>query len=315
MSQSISVVEPVRQAIETTRQMLFAPFDMVKWLGLGFTAWLAMLGNNGNPLANLCNLTNDHAGAADPFQAAWGWTLEHMLLAILIASCIGIFILVLSLVVAWINSRGKFMFLDNVIHGRAEIAEPWGRTRPQGNSYFLFSICLGLAALTVMAVILLIGGLIAMPDIKQEQFGAHAVIAIGLGGLLFMLYLVVLGCVATFLEDFIVPIMALRSCRVLAAWSEFFALFKAHTGTFILYLLFKTVLAMAVGVICLIFFCCLCCVMWIPYVSTVILLPFIVFMRCYSLHFLEQFGARYQLFQRESREYLAVDQEPPPTPA
>jgi len=206
------------------------------------------------------------------------------------------------------------MFLDNVVRDRAEIAEPWQRNRVQGNSYFLFSIGFGLAALATLGVILLIGSLIAMPDITRQHFGANAVAAIVLGGLLFVLYMITLTGVLVFLEDFVVPLMFLRSCRALAAWSEFFDLFKAHTGSFILYLLFKIVLGWALGAISLIVFCCLCCVMWIPYVSTVILLPLFVFLRCYSLHFLEQFGGQYRLFQLDSMDYLAVAREPSSKP-
>jgi len=68
MSQLISVIAPVSRAIDTTRQLLFAPFAMVKWLALGFTAWLAMLGGNGS----MANFGNFFSGPhdAEPLQAA-----------------------------------------------------------------------------------------------------------------------------------------------------------------------------------------------------------------------------------------------------
>ncbi len=311
MTQSISVIEPVQRAIATTRRLLFAPFDLLKWLGLGFTAWLAML-NDSSPAANLANLPGQRP-CGQSFQTASEWILAHLALVIALAACIGVFILALALVSAWVGSRGKFMFLDNVARNRGEIAEPWRRTRVQGNSYFLFSIGFGLAALAVLGIIALTGVLIAIPDITRHQFGVNAIAALALGGLLLMLYIIVLTCVLIFLEDFIVPIMALRAGRALAAWSEFFDLFKAHTGAFIRYLLFKIVLGWAAGAISLIFCCCLCCVMWMPYVGTVILLPLFVFLRCYSLHFLEQFGGRYRLLPGEEATYLAVAHEPPPS--
>ena len=313
MSPSISVIEPVSRAMTTVKQILFSPFDMVKWLGLGFTAWLAML-SNGSPTFNLGNFWNNESGR-QPFQEVWNWTLNHVMLVVALAVCIGVFVLVLSLIVAWVSSRGKFMFLDNVIHNRAEIVAPWKGYRIQGNSYFLFSICFGLASLAVFGIILLISVLIAMPDITQQHCGINAVCAISLGSVLFLVYVITLTCVMMFLEDFIVPIMALRSCRTLAAWRLFFDLFKTHTGTFILYLLFKIVLGWAVGAISMMLCCFLCCVMWIPYIGTVILLPLFVFLRCYSIHFLEQFDDSYRLFKRESTDYISVSREPPLTPA
>lgn len=312
MSQSISVIEPVSRAMTTVKQILFSPFDMAKWLGLGFTAWLAMLGN-GSPTFNTGNFWNNKSGG-QPLQEVWNWILTHLALVISLAVCIGVFVLVVSLIVAWVSSRGKFMFLDNVIHNRAEIVAPWKGYRIQGNSYFLFSICFGLASLAVFGIILLVSVLIAMPDITQQHFGVNAICAISLGGVLFLVYVITLTCVMMFLEDFIVPLMALRSCRMLAAWRLFFDLFKAHTGAFILYLLFKTVLGWAVGAISMMLCCFLCCVMWIPYIGTVILLPLFVFLRCYSIHFLEQFGDSYRLFNRESTDYISVTKEPPPIP-
>jgi len=39
-----------------------------------------------------------------------------------------------------LRSRGKFMFLDNVVHDRAEVSQPWQDFRRLGNSLFLGSI-------------------------------------------------------------------------------------------------------------------------------------------------------------------------------
>ncbi len=304
MSQPVSVIAPVRSAIDTTRRLLFAPFDLVKWLGLGFTAWLAMLSDGGWP-ANFGNLLGGPPDA-QPFQAASAWIQAHVVLVVALAACAGVAILAAALAVAWVSSRGKFMFLDNVVRDRAEIVEPWQRTRRQGNSYFLFSIGFGLACLAALGVIVLVGVLIAMPDLSRQTVGANAVAALALGGLLFGLYLLALTAALIFLEDFIIPIMFLRSCRALEAWSEFFGLFQGHAGVFLLYALFKIALGWALAMVSLGVCCCLCCVMWIPYVSTVILLPLFVFLRCYALHFLEQFGARYRLFADSGADYLAL---------
>ena len=43
----ISVVEPVSPALERVKQMLFKPFDLAKWITIGFCAWLAGLGESG----------------------------------------------------------------------------------------------------------------------------------------------------------------------------------------------------------------------------------------------------------------------------
>jgi hypothetical protein len=79
-------------------------------------------------------------------------------------------------------------------------------------------------------------------------------------------------------------------------------------GVFILYFLFQIVLAMAIGVIvfgAVIITCCIAgCLMLLPYLGTVLLLPVLIFKRCYSLYFLAQFG----------RDYDVFPPEPPPQP-
>ena len=45
--QRISVIDPIGPAIEHVRLMLFKPFDLSKWLTIGFCAWLAQLGHGG----------------------------------------------------------------------------------------------------------------------------------------------------------------------------------------------------------------------------------------------------------------------------
>lgn len=305
MSQ-ISVVAPVGQAIETTKRILFRPFEIVKWCGMGFTAWLAMLAET---FSSGGNLLNHFPSEGSNFAGTAGdWLNAHLVLVIVLAVVLGSVFIALSLLMTWLTSRGKFMFLDNVIRNRGEISEPWRRLKPQGNSFFLFSICLGLAILVVVAVMAAICLAVAYPDISARSFGVNAIVAILLGTVFLFCFSVTAGCIGVFLEDFIVPIMALKTCRILEAWRHFFGILKTHIGVFALYLLFKIVLAVVVSSIAMIVCCALCCVMWLPYVGTVILLPLFVFMRSYSLHFLEQFGPEYAFFDQPSI-YLAVERE------
>jgi len=303
----ISVVEPVGKALGTVRLALFEPFNLITWLGLGFTTWLASLtvgsGTNLNLPPNI------------PFDSPIGhkalaWIQAHLALAISVGIGMGIVILAVTLVIAWASCRGKFMFLDNVLNNRAEIQAPWRRFCRQGNSLFLFSICFGIATLAVLATIGLLLLFVAWPDIGRHNFGINALSAILLGGLFGISYMLVLGCLLAFLNDFVVPLMILRSCRVMTAWGLFFDLFKAHAGIFVLYLLFRTVLTLVISAVVMLACCLLCCTVLIPYVGTVILLPVHVFWRSYSVHFLEQFGGAYRLFGLGPSQYITVRQEP-----
>ena len=44
---SISVLAPFSSASERTSRVLFQPFDIAKWVRLGFCAWLAQFGDGG----------------------------------------------------------------------------------------------------------------------------------------------------------------------------------------------------------------------------------------------------------------------------
>jgi hypothetical protein len=117
---------------------------------------------------------------------------------------------------------------------------------------------------------------------------------------------IVFALIKKFTMDFVVPVMFLRRSRCLAAWREFYRLLGAHPGQWILYILFQIVLTIAIGalvvMVVIITCCCAGCLMALPYLGTVLLLPILVFKRAYSLYFLAQFGPEYDVF-------------PPPPPA
>ncbi len=104
---------------------------------------------------------------------------------------------------------------------------------------------------------------------------------------------IVFALIGLAVNDFVVPIMWLRGCRVMAAWAELRALLDAHPGAFILYVLMKIVLGIGLVLIACLAACVTCCIAMLPYIGTVILLPLYVFRRSYSIHFLNQFGLDY----------------------
>ncbi|MBI2442107.1 MAG: hypothetical protein HYV35_12145 [Lentisphaerae bacterium] len=307
---TISVVDPVNKALGTVRQTLFAPFNLVKWLGLGFTAWLATLTEGFMPNFNFnLDFLPDEVFESSTGRGIIYWIQDHLALVISVGIVLGIMLLAVGLVISWLNCRGKFMFLDNVLNNRAEIRSPWQMFRRQGNALFLFSICFGVAMLAILVIFGLLFFMIAWPDIVRHNFGFNAIGAIVLGGLFLISYCLISVGLLALLNDFIVPLMLLRECRVMTAWAELFELFKAQAGRFVLYLLFRFVLALVISAVAIAACCLLCCTVLIPYVGTVILLPIHVFWRSYSSHFLEQFGDAYRLFGPGPLQFVGAGQE------
>ncbi len=299
---SISVLEPVSPAIEKTKSILFQPFDLKKWGVFGFCAWLAMLGERGGGGGGgRFQMPRGGSAGAEAAQArAWlaanlYWLAPTVLLLVL-------FIVAICLVLLWLRSRGKFMFLHCVATNRAEVAVPWQTFAAQANSLFLFKLALG--AVSMLCILPLIGLLaFSIWLVAGAEIVIGGVILIALAVLLMIFACVVFGVITKFTHDFVVPIMALRRCRTMVAWREFAEILKADKGRFVLYLLFQLLIALVIGSITsilTIMTCCFCFTLCIPFVGTyiaaVIFLPLSTFARAYSLLYLAQYGPAYDVF-------------------
>lgn len=311
---NISLTEPVNLAIERMKRMLFRPFDFAKWVYLGFTAWLAGLteGGGGNfrlpsDLGDL-NKTGVKKIGEEPFRDIFA-ELEKLDLILVLGVVAGVVFLILafSLLLTWLSSRGSFMFLDNAVRDRAEVKQPWREYRIQGNSLFVWRYVFGLVSFFVflfliLAVVLgflqqaeMVPGFVSRAVKLPLISWAALVTLISLTGLLFLALLYIY----LFLDDFVVPIMAGFGLQTNAAWGKFLELFRAHTGSFLLYGIFKAVLNIAVAlmlIFVIILTCCIAgCLMVIPVVGSIFLLPVSLSFRLYSVFYLAQFGSDFDL--------------------
>lgn len=298
----ISVVEPVNPALERVKQILFRPFDLGKWFVIGFCAWLAQLGESGTG-GSFNSGSHQNYDAEDFRQTlvrARDYVVDNLNWIVPLVVVLVLVLLVLWLVFLWLNCRGKFMFLHCVALDKAEVVKPWNELANEANSLFLFRIGLCLASLVFALPLLVLSLVITGRMFLAGQFDPDGILrAVGLG-LLFFCVAIVLAIIKKLTLDFVVPIMFLRRNRCLTAWKELGTLISGHVGLFILYFLFQIVLAVAISLLVLavmIVTCCIaCCVMVLPYLGTVLLLPVIMFKRSYSLYFLAQFGPGYNVF-------------------
>jgi len=295
----ISVVDPVGRAIERTKKILFRPFDLSKWFVLGFCAFLAHLGEGAWGSRFNTGGGPGRGGIAGDSRQTSHWLEEHIPLVVAIALAGLILGVAIGLLLTWLNSRGKFMFLDGIVHNRAAVIKPWKNYRREANSLFFFRALFGLAT---FGCLLLVTGLaigIAWPNIRSGHFGLPAALALAAGVPSALLIALVAGVVNLFLLDMVVPIMYLRRLQVLDGWIVFRDEFLAgRVGAFVLYVLFKIVIGICVGMATLLITCATCCIAALPYIGTVILLPIFVFDRAYPLYFIGQFGREWRFFRR-----------------
>ena len=77
-----------------------------------------------------------------------------------------------------------------------------------------------------------------------------------------------------------------------AVWRD---LIKPHLGSVFVFGLLEMLIGMGVVTVVVLATCMTCCIAGLPYVSNVVFLPFAVFMRCYSIYFIQQLGPDWQL--------------------
>jgi hypothetical protein len=295
---SLSVTDPIGQAFERTRLVLFQPFDFGKWLRLGFCAFLMGLAQGGGGGGGGTGSPPNMGGADMPdWRPVTGWIHEHLAIIILVASIVVALAILLTLLCTWLSSRGHFMFLDGVARNRGAVVEPWHEYRAEGNSLFAFRICLVLIGLLVVFLIGGLGVLVAWSDIQRQEFGPAGVGAIILVVMMLIGFALVMALVGLFLKDFVVPIMYLKRIGVLAAWGVFRDhVLAGNAGSIALYVLMKMALAVGAGMVAAMLMLLTCCLAALPYVGSVILLPVLVFLRAYSLYFLAQLGPKWSVF-------------------
>jgi len=204
------------------------------------------------------------------------------------------------MLVLWLSRRGKFMFLHCVALDKAEVVEPWSKFAGAANSLFRFRILMGLIGMVLLLPLLAFIALAILRMVLQGGPDVTGVMTAVVLGLMFMFVAVLLAVIHKFMVDFVVPIMFLRRNKCWDAWKELLGLVSAHLGVFVLYILFQIVMGMAIGaliIMAVLVTCCIAgCLMALPFLGTVLLLPVLVFKRSYSLSFLAQFGPEYNVF-------------------
>ena len=315
----VSVIDPISPAIERVKLMLFRPFDLRRWLIIGFCAWLAYLGTGGpggggggGGGAPGHAIPHERPEPGDQIrhdvERAREYVEENLYWIVPVTVTVVVLAVVIGLVFLWLNSRGRFMFLHCVATNKAEVKIPWHEFRQHANSLFLFRIVLGLIGL-VIVVAPVIGIVVSVIMLATGSLaGIVSIPGIVIFSLMVFVLAILIFLVKKLTLDFVVPVMFLQTTSCVAGWREFMPILSANKARFALYLLFQIVIRIVIGAIIGIGFCvalCLCCsgcLLLVPYIGTVILLPLLTFERSYSLYYLQQFGPRMDVFEKVTVE-------------
>ena len=319
----IRYIEPLSRAIDRAVDICFRPFDLGKWFVLGFACWLARLmqgGGGGGGSIPMPPMDREAEGAWAANPREWFDSLDPEMLfggaaIALVLGCVAIFLFVVLPLLLWISSRGEFIFLDDVVHDRAEITAPWKEFKVEGNSLFLWRLLF-----ILVAIVVVVAAMVPMfVYISQIGSDTPSVALILLLVCPVLLAGVGVAYVDLFLRSFVVPIMYKERVRTNAAWRLFGPTLKARLGHFILYGLWLLVLAIGLFFAVLILVLVTCCIagilLIIPYIGTVLLLPVYVALRALSLEYLAQFGDQFKIFPEPEPALAPAGGAPPPPPA
>lgn len=304
----IEIFKPFGEAFELMKKILFQPFDIGKWFVIGFAAFLASFSGgmnfNFNPRgfkdANWHTSWSSHSFYRDSMTDGGSWPLWLIPLIVVAVLLVIAFVVVLL----WLGARGRFIFTDCIVRNRGAIVEPWREYRVEGNSFFFFSLLVGLIVLVIVV-------LATLPMVIPTLIhGSKATFDIGMMfGLVFLVgVIMVLAIGWALISQLMVPVMYRQRCRAMAACRQVVGQITTYPGPLILYFLFYLVLIVAVAIVGCGSVCLTCCITAIPYIGTVILLPIPVCLQSFTLLFVRQFGSDYDAWGN------ITPPEPPPIP-
>jgi hypothetical protein len=298
----IRYLQPLSRAWDRTVAILFRPFEPVTWLVLAFAAWLAGLGSGGGTGSTVSNtLDMDELGrgwlpgTGRSFDHLFDrmWALPFVALAVLVLIAVAVALL-------WLSSRAKLVWLESAVAGRPAIVEPWSRLGRLGDSLFLWR--LGFALVVIVVGVVLAGVIIGPAALLHESdvLDALSFAAILVGVIAATILAATAAVVALLLDAFVVPIMYRFRLTATEAWKALLPWLRSMTGTFVLFVLFSLLLAVVFGMIYTVVILLTCCLAALPYVGTLLLLPFWLTWRLFTVEFLAQLDPGFDLFERHA---------------
>ena len=293
-SYSPSVAEAVDTAWKWMRIVLFKPFNLTRWFGIGFCVWLASFGsgNGGN-----FNTRGEGGESLKPgFDQIAGKVVEFVNDPLKISAiAFGIlFILFIYVLILKLKSRGEFMLIRRWYSPDDTIGDCWRDTREPANIFFRWRIGFyGFLFLVGLINIGLIYNSFLLPYVQNgylwDMIYARALVISGAVALISWFVLLV-GEI--FGVGFVVPILYWHGVSAGQAWRKVFELCNQFPGAIILYVLSLMGMWFCFAVILVLVIVITCCIaalpLMIPYIGVVCLLPVYFFFRGYPICFIAQ---------------------------
>ncbi len=240
----ITPADALTFAFHDSLRLLFRPFDAPQWVKLSLIC--LFLGGGTTSAAfhsSLGSLPGGEFFREMFIEISQRIARDPALILLFIAVGIGV-----SLVVFYLRANFRFVLVDTIVRREVLIRAAAASLRRQIHSYFFWL----LGALLVVGMTLGGGLLLAMPHLRAAAAGGEdslafvTVLAVLLTGEVLLGLLVAL--LITLTDDLVAPVMYSEHLTLPAAWRTLWRAMRRESSAFVLYILLRFVVSVAVGV-------------------------------------------------------------------
>jgi hypothetical protein len=242
-------VEALSHAWDDLVPLLFRPFNARRWIKLSF---VCLFLGGGTPTAAIhwaLSILPGEIGVTDFFLRARHYIALNRGLIILA------FVLGLGLVVTllYLRSMLRFVLVEAVVKQEVSVRQSWKALRRFGHSYFFWL----LGTLTVLGAAFTTIAVLTFPYLSSaRRAGTHnlAVSLVLMGILAFIVSTgLMVGLFITLTDDLVVPLVYAERSSLPAAWRKVGKAMRADPTAFLLYIVLRLVVSVAVSVAILFF--------------------------------------------------------------
>jgi hypothetical protein len=242
----LHAVDDLEDAFQATKGFL-TPVERWTWLKLAFVTLFVggpAAGANGFPWTFGNTGTTPGAGGPNGVFFDGGELTGTFWLAVAAIVLVGI---VIGLVFALVGSVMEFVFVRSLRDQAVSIRAYWREHWRAGVRLFVFRTVVGLVVLASMAVVALpiLVGLTGVTEIS----GGLVLLALVVGVPLVLVVTLVASVVNGFTAVFVVPIMLMEDCGVLAGWRRLWASIREEPMEYLGYVGMRFLLGLGAGVI------------------------------------------------------------------
>lgn len=274
----MSAASSLSTAFQHTKRVLFQPFEPRRYLVIAFSMWLYQLGELGGAAGGR-GVPSQRAGdlSISDLDGTWFAVVGT---AAFVALIVGVAV---GAVVLWLRSAGAFLALANLT-GEAGISAPWRHHRSEAGSLFRFR--LGLHLLGLLGFLAVTGASLAAAwgTWTGGRIEPATMLSLGggfLGASLVASVVVLADAAAT---ELVAPVMFVRHASFGDALHDVAGYVRRDVGGFLSFVALRLGITIAGGVVAVVVTVATCGLAALPFLGTLLLLPVLVYLRVYSMH-------------------------------